>query len=217
MFTGIVEEIGTIQRMEAGKHSGVLTVGCRTVLENTRVGDSIAVNGVCLTVTGLGSSYFTADVMPETVFRSSLAQAKPGSAVNLERAMPAEGRFGGHIVSGHIDGTGVVTAVREDENAVWFTISTSAKLLRYIVEKGSVALDGTSLTVADVSEKDLQVSLIPHTREATVFGQRKPGDTVNIECDILAKYIEKLMRPQQSGISEEREGITMEFLGKYGF
>ena len=217
MFTGIVEEIGTIQKIEAGKHSGVLTVGCRTVLEDTRIGDSIAVNGVCLTVTRLGSSYFTADVMPETMARSSLSQARQGSAVNLERAMPADGRFGGHIVSGHIDGIGTVSAVREDENAVWFTVTAPANLLRYIAEKGSVALDGTSLTVAAAGRADFQVSLIPHTRDVTVLGRRKPGDIVNIESDILAKYVEKLLHPPESGILEERGGITKEFLGKYGF
>ena len=217
MFTGIVEETGRIKSIRGGGDSAILEVEGSVVLSDVKLGDSIAVNGVCLTVTSFTGSSFTADVMHETLNRSSLGSLGVGSQVNLERAMPLNGRFGGHIVSGHIDGIGTVSAVREDENAVWFTVTAPANLLRYIAEKGSVALDGTSLTVAAAGRADFQVSLIPHTRDVTVLGRRKPGDIVNIECDILAKYVEKLLHPPESGILEERGGITKEFLGKYGF
>lgn len=216
MFTGLIEEVGTIQGIRRGARSCVLTIGCREVLEGTKVGDSIAVNGVCLTVTELGGSYFTADVMSETVNRSSLGQSETGTKVNLERAMPADGRFGGHIVSGHIDGTGTVTEIRPDDNAVWYTIAADEGLLRYIVEKGSITIDGISLTVAYVDERCFQVSVIPHTRQVTALAERGVGDIVNLECDIIGKYVEKLMLPKQEEKQPESR-ITEEFLRKYGF
>ncbi|MBP5460210.1 MAG: riboflavin synthase, partial [Clostridia bacterium] len=162
MFTGLVEEVGTLQGVHKGVNSAVLTIGCRTVLAGTKVGDSIMTNGVCLTVTELGASYFTADVMHETLSRSSLGDLSPGSPVNLERAMPADGRFGGHMVSGHIDGTGTVKELRKDDNAVWYTIEAAPELLRYIVEKGSICIDGISLTEAAVDDRSFNVSIIPH-------------------------------------------------------
>ncbi|MCD8151087.1 MAG: riboflavin synthase [Clostridiales bacterium] len=223
MFTGLIEEVGTIQSIRRGQKSCVLTIGCCTVLENSKVGDSIAVNGVCLTVTDLGGSYYTADVMAETMNRSSLGQLSSGSKVNLERAMPANGRFGGHIVSGHIDGTGTIRSIGREDNAVWYTVESAPSILRYIVEKGSITIDGISLTVAYVDECCFKVSIIPHTQQVTALHDRRVGDIVNLECDIIGKYVEKLLTHPAadntvSRISdEEKGGITEEFLHKYGF
>ena len=157
MFTGIVEEIGTIQGIKKGARSCILTVGCSTVLDGTQIGDSIMTDGVCLTATTVGSRYFTADVMAETLNRSALAKLKVGDGVNLERAMPADGRFNGHMVAGHIDGVGIITDRRRDDNAVWFTVKTPKDILNYIVEKGSIAMSGISLTVADVDDTTFKV------------------------------------------------------------
>ena len=193
MFTGIVEEIGTLKRITWGAHSAALTIQAKQVLAGTKVGDSIAVNGICLTVTNLDTSGFTADVMHETLNRSSLKGAKPGMHVNLERAMAAGGRFGGHIVSGHVDGTGTIRKISRDDNAIWYTVEASPAILRYIVEKGSVTIDGISLTVASVTEKSFSVSTIPHTNAVTTLGERKEGDKVNLENDIIGKYVERLL------------------------
>lgn len=218
MFTGIVEEMGTISSMEKRNVSAVLTIKAKKVLEHTRIGDSIAVNGICLTVTGMGNGYFTADVMAETLRRSSLGQLLSGSKVNLERAMAADGRFGGHIVSGHIDGTGSIRSIRPEDNAVWVEIDTPAKLLRYIVEKGSIAIDGISLTVATLAEHSFSVSLIPHTGAETTLLQKKPGDLVNLENDIIGKYVERLMQfSGQEEAPEKKEGITLDFLAENGY
>lgn len=221
MFTGIVEELGTVKRISRGAKSATIEIGASLVLEDAHVGDSICTQGVCLTVTTLGSGSFTADVMHETLDRSSLGALSVGDAVNLERAMPMNGRFGGHIVSGHIDGTGRIARITRDDNAVWYTIEAAPELLRYIVEKGSIAVDGISLTVARVSERDFAVSTIPHTGAVTTLGSRREGDAVNLECDIIAKYVEKLMQPRENGgggaASGTAGGITMEFLAENGF
>ena len=193
MFTGIIEEVGTIRAVRRGARSVVLTIGASRILDGVKLGDSIAVNGVCLTVTSFTASEFTADVMRETISRSALGNVNPGAEVNLERAMPADGRFGGHIVAGHIDGTGVIRAIQRDDNAILFSIRATPEILRYIVEKGSVAIDGISLTVTRVSDADFGVSIIPHTAGNTTLGKRKIGDTVNIENDCVGKYIEKFM------------------------
>lgn len=213
MFTGIIEEIGMVRRIERGAKSARLTIGAQTVLEGTKIGDSIATNGVCLTVTNLMADSFLADVMAETLRRSGLNTLQSGARVNLERAMPANGRFGGHIVSGHIDGTGTVALLRREGNAVWLTIRSPAPLLRYIVEKGSIAIDGVSLTVAAVDADGFSVSIIPHTGAQTILLGKKPGETVNLECDLIGKYIEKLLGPY----SQKQGGITMEFLTQHGF
>ena len=186
------------------------------MLEDLKLGDSVAVNGVCLTVTALRPGGFSADVMHETLDRSALSELRSGSAVNLDRAMAANGRFGGHIGAGHVDGTGRITRLRRDDNAVWYTLQAGPEVLRYVVEKGSVAVDGISLTVAQVGQDWFSVSVIPHTASATVLGQRRAGDRVNLECDIIGKYVEKLLRPAQ-GQSPEGEGITLEFLAQNGF
>lgn len=215
MFTGIVEEIGTVEQVQRGRHSAVLTIRAAKVLEGTAIGDSIAVNGICLTVTGLEDGRFTADVMHETLNRSSLAKLKNGVRVNLERAMPADGRFGGHIVAGHVDGVGKILNIRRDDTAVWYTIAAEPSVLRYIVEKGSVTIDGISLTVAEVSADRFAVSVIPHTQEQTILKERMKGDLVNLETDIIGKYVEKLMRPAIPGQQTGR--ITKEFLAENGF
>ena len=216
MFTGIVEELGTIRSIRRGAASAVLSIGAEAVLSDLRIGDSVAVNGVCLTATGVDGSGFTADVMHETLQRSSLGALGPGSRVNLERAMAADGRFGGHIVSGHIDGTGTIAERRRDDNAVWYTVSAPPALLRYIVEKGSIAIDGISLTVASVETGRFSVSVIPHTAAVTVLGQKRPGDIVNLETDIIGKYVEKLLRPTADS-APRNISISLEFLTENGF
>ena len=195
MFTGIVEEKGTVGHISLAGISGSIAIKARKVLEGTRIGDSIAVNGVCLTVVSLRPDGFTADVMAETIRRTSLGSCQPGDPVNLERAMAADGRFGGHIVAGHIDGVGTIRSAVPEGNAVWITIDAPPQILRYIVEKGSIAIDGISLTVAYVDESVFKVSVIPHTAAETTLLSKKAGDIVNLENDIVGKYLEKLMRP----------------------
>ena len=213
MFTGIIEEVGTVKAVHRSGSSSYIKIQAEKVLSDVHIGDSIAVNGVCLTVTHFDSTTFRADVMNETLERSSLGSLTSGSPVDLERAMSAEGRFGGHIVSGHIDGTGTVTDIKNDGIATWYTISAKPEIMRYIVEKGSIAIDGISLTVARVTESDFSVSIIPHTAAQTVLSQKKTGDIVNLENDIVAKYVEKLMRPAETASG----GITLDFLAKNGF
>lgn len=200
MFTGIIEEVGHVKSLQRGAKSFVLEVEASKVLEGTQIGDSIATNGVCLTVTNLTGTGFTADVMPETVSRTALGDLTAGSPVNLERALSLQTRLGGHIVSGHIDGTGYISDLRQDDTALWLTVACDSKLLRYIIEKGSVTLQGVSLTVARVDERSFAVSLIPHTQAATTLHQARLGDRVNIENDIIAKYVEKLLgKADESG------------------
>lgn len=215
MFTGIVEEMGTVRSIRRGAHSAVLSIGADTVLSDLKTGDSVAVNGVCLTATGTDPGGFTADVMHETLDRSSLGTLTVGSRVNLERAMAAHGRFGGHIVSGHIDGTGTIAALRKDDNALWYTVKAAPGLLRYVVEKGSITIDGISLTVACVETDQFSVSVIPHTAAVTILGEKRPGDVVNLETDLIGKYVEKLLTPQTQ--AQPRSGITLEFLAQNGF
>ena len=211
MFTGIIEEVGTVEHISAGS----LGIKAETVLSDVRMGDSIAVNGVCLTVTSFDKRHFTADVMPETIRRSALRELKKGSPVNLERALSLTSRLGGHIVSGHIDGVVEVLSFTDEGNAVLLKVRAEAGLLRYIVEKGSVALDGISLTVAAVTEKDFTVSLIPHTRDVTNLSSKKKGSPINIETDIIGKYVEKMLSGGER--LAPQTGITREFLLQNGF
>ncbi len=215
MFTGIVEEIGIIKTVRLGVHSSVLTIQGNIIFTDLKIGDSVAVNGVCLTVTTLGTQTFTCDVMHETLKRSSLNAVRAGTHVNLERAMLANGRFGGHIVSGHIDGLGEITKIQQDDNAIWYTIKTQAAIMKYIVEKGSIAINGISLTVAKVFKDSFQVSIIPHTNHITILGEKQVGDLVNLENDVIGKYVEQLLSfrtsPQPAG------GVTMDFLREHGF
>lgn len=212
MFTGIIEEVGHVKSLHRGAKSFTLEVEAEKVLEETLVGDSIATNGVCLTVTSLTGHGFTADVMPETVSRTALGELVSGSPVNLERALSLQTRLGGHIVSGHIDGTGRIADRRQDDTALWLTIECDSKLLRYIIEKGSVTLQGVSLTVARVDARSFAVSLIPHTQAATTLHQAKVGDLVNIENDIIAKYVEKLL-----GKGPDNGSDLLDKMAKYGF
>ncbi|MBR4684691.1 MAG: riboflavin synthase [Spirochaetia bacterium] len=216
MFTGIIEETGTVRHVSLSGNSGRIQIGAELVLSGTRPGDSIAVNGVCLTVTTMDTKSFTADVMAETLRRSNLGQLKAGDLVNLERAMPADGRFGGHIVSGHIDGTGTVAALEQEGNATWVYVRTSPDILALIVEKGSIAIDGISLTVAKVGDRDFAVSIIPHTSSHTTLLKKRSGDVVNLENDIVGKYVERLLgRKEQE--EPHRSRITEEFLRENGF
>ncbi len=217
MFTGIVEEVGEITGLRRSATSTVLGVRAKTVLEGTKLGDSIAVNGVCLTVIRLTADGFDGDVMPETMRRTNLGALRPKSRVNLERAMAADGRFGGHIVAGHVDGTGTITSLTPEGNAVWVTISAAPGILRYVVEKGSIAIDGISLTVAYVDDTCFKVSIIPHTGQETTLLTRAPGYVVNLECDIVGKYIEKLMQPAPDAQETAPSGLTAAFLAENGF
>lgn len=214
MFTGIIEELGVVKGLAVRGPSGQITIQAKKVLEGTRTGDSIAVNGICLTVVSMDQDSFTADVMAETFRRSSLGDCQPGSLVNLERAMAADGRFGGHIVSGHIDGTGVIREYRTEANAVWVRIKAASEILGLVVEKGSISIDGISLTVAAVSGTDFQVSVIPHTGQETTLLRKRPGDRVNLENDLVGKYVEKLLG---AGTRKPGSRITMEFLEENGF
>ena len=209
MFTGIIEELGTIKDLSAG---GSIRILADRVLEGTNIGASIAVNGICLTVTELNGDGFTADVMPETLKRTSLSLLRRGDKVNLERAMAADGRFGGHIVSGHIDGTGKIREYKKDGNAVWVTISADDDILRLVVEKGSIAIDGISLTVAEVTDTYFKVSIIPHTAGETTLLLKNTGDPVNLETDIVGKYVEKLLRHVEVRGNGRSSGLTMEML-----
>lgn len=215
MFTGIIEEVGTVTGLNFTDRKSTLRIKAETVLSGIHIGDSIAVNGVCLTVTQFDDTSFQADVMNETLQRSSLGSLTAGSPVDLERAMSAQGRFGGHIVSGHIDGTGTITDIREDGIAVWYTISAPPEIMRLIVEKGSIAIDGISLTVAKVTAKDFSVSIIPHTAAKTVLSHRRKGDIVNLENDIVGKYVEKLLSP--AGKAPVTNRVNMEFLARNGY
>ena len=216
MFTGIIEEVGTVRRVLSGGTAGEISIRAATVLEGTHIGDSIAVNGVCLTVTEMTGDGFTADVMPETLRRTNLGHLNSDSRVNLERAMAAGGRFGGHIVSGHIDGVGTIRSMRREENAVWVTIAAPTPILRLIVEKGSIAIDGVSLTVAEVTSETFSVSIIPHTGAQTILLSKRPGEQVNLENDVVGKYVQRLLEPYQTE-TPKSGGITEEFLMQYGF
>lgn len=215
MFTGIIEEVGVINRLSLSGNSGSIDVKASKVLEGTKIGDSIAVNGVCLTVTNLKSNGFIADVMPETIARSSLNILTTGSLVNLERAMPADGRFGGHIVSGHIDGTGIIEEIYGDENAVRISIRAANDIMQLIVEKGSITIDGISLTVASTAEDSFSVSVIPHTLSETSLIKKEIGNPVNLETDIVGKYVQKLLKSSSDEVKSNE--LTIEYLKEMGF
>jgi riboflavin synthase len=217
MFTGIIEEVGVIRSIRKGAKSAVITIQANKIMEDIHLGDSIAMNGVCLTVTSFDDHSYSVDIMHESLKRTNLADMKAGSRVNLERAMPANGRFGGHIVAGHVDGTGVITSMERDDNAVWIHVDTEPAVLKYIVEKGSITIDGISLTVAKVDSKSFAVSVIPHTGAHTTLLEKKAGDTVNLETDIIGKYVEKLLGYKAEEEKNASSNITMEFLARHGF
>lgn len=217
MFTGIIEEVGTVSNINKTTKQSRLTVSANLVLENLKIGDSIAVNGVCLTVINFDQKRFCVDVMNETIQRTAYSQLKVNSHVNLERAMQLNGRLGGHLVSGHVDGTGTIIQIKKDLNATRYTIQTTPVLLKYIVEKGSIAIDGISLTVVGVNESSFDVSLIPHTMQVTTMAYKKVNDLVNLENDLIAKYVEKWWFNNQSDEPKKQNLINQDFLKKHGF
>lgn len=214
MFTGIIEEVGNVAKIQKQGEFAVLTITGTKIFSDMQLGDSIAVNGVCLTVTEFGRNHFCADVMSETLRRTALGELQPSSPVNLERAMAANGRFGGHIVSGHIDGTGEIISITPANNAVWYRIKTEPKLIRYIIEKGSITIDGISLTVVDCDESSFRVSIIPHTLTQTTLGTKKVGSRVNLENDVIGKYVEKLLARSDNPPSRH---LSEDFLKAAGF
>lgn len=214
MFTGIIEEVGTILDIRKNAKSASILIGAETVLEDIKTGDSIAVNGICLTVTAYGEQEFTADIMHETLECSSIGRLMRGSHVNLERAMRADGRFGGHIVTGHVDGTGRILAVKRNEIAVWYTIEAEPELMTGIVKKGSIAIDGISLTVAKSQGRSFSVSIIPHTSGHTILSEKKVGDIVNLETDCIGKYVAHLLELEEQ---KQAGGISMPRLAELGF
>lgn len=216
MFTGIIEEVGHIERMRRQGDAMILTISCRDVLDGAKIGDSISVNGVCLTVTTYNANSFSADIMVQTSAHTNFATASAGSVVNLERALAAGDRFGGHFVSGHIDGTATVIERREIANAIFFRFHVSSKLTAIMVPKGSVAVNGISLTLVDVNSESFSVSVIPHTLQVTNLGRLNVGDVVNTECDMLGKYVVKMLEQRKNTIGKT-PAMTIDFLKENGF
>lgn len=214
MFTGIVEEVGKVESIRQGSRSMILSISARSILNDVHLGDSISINGICLTVTDFTNRNFTVDVMPETMKATNLHLLTNGSSVNLERAMAANGRFGGHFVSGHVDGTGRIIRKKAEENAVYYDIETKHSITETLVLKGSIAVDGVSLTIFGLKDGCVTISLIPHTLSQTVIGMKKEGDLVNIECDLLGKYLHKFANASQG---QKQGGMTAEFFRENGF
>ena len=199
MFTGIIEEMGVIQDLQQGRRSARLLVLAKSVLGDLNTGDSISVNGVCLTVTGIQDSEFSADVSPETLAVTTMGSLKVGDAVNLERAMRLDSRLGGHLVTGHIDGVGIIRNRRQNEDALVLGVEIPSELSRYCIRKGSIALDGVSMTLNQVGDKEVQIAVIPHTAKTTTLGLKGIGTTVNVECDLIGKHLERLLLERGSG------------------
>lgn len=221
MFTGLIEEVGVLRSVSGGGEMMVLSIGASLIMDDLKIGDSVAVNGVCLTATSLGDRHFTVDVMPETYRNSTLKELKSGSRINLERAMAAGGRFGGHIVQGHVDGTGEIRSVKRNQNAVVFEVAPDRRdLFKFIIPKGSITIDGISLTVVTAEAATFTVSIIPHTLGETVLNHKRPGDRVNLECDVLGKYVDHLLHYGSRSGNEEAAGsskISHDFLAANGF
>lgn len=217
MFTGIIEEVGVLQEFNIGNGFGVMVIKCNDILDDTKIGDSIATNGVCLTVKEKTSYSFKAEVMGETLAKSNLGSLKVGDKLNLERALRLSDRLGGHIVSGHIDGVGKIVSVKEESDGTWFTISAPKDVLKYIIYKGSIGIDGISLTVAYVDDEVFKVSVIPHTLDNTILPHKKVNSVVNLECDLVGKYIEKLVGGRNASNETDTSTITMDFLKNSGF
>lgn len=201
MFTGIVEEIGRVKAIEKRDRFSRLTISCEHILSDLKIGDSVSTNGVCLTATLVGKDFFQADIMAQTLRVSGLYRLKIQDMVNLERAMAANGRFGGHLVSGHVDGTGQIADIVKESEAIWLSIKANSAVTRLIVDKGSITIDGVSLTVAMVTKDVFKVSLIPHTAKATTLGYKQVGDRVNLENDMIGKFVERLMNKEEGGQS----------------
>lgn len=214
MFTGIIEEVGVIEKIIRGINSVTFFISTNKILGDTRIGDSICTNGVCLTVTNIINNIFTADVMAETLKCSNLGQLRIGDKVNLERALCLNSRLGGHIVSGHIDGIGTISSINKVDNSTEVVINTKQEILKYIIYKGSITIDGVSLTVAEVRQDEFKVCIIPHTANETILLSKQVGQTVNLECDILGKYVEKLLNIKSE---KPKEDISISFLKENGF
>lgn len=217
MFTGIVEEIGRIKQIHRSGDGASMIIEAKEVLKDVKLGDSISTNGVCLTVNKFDSTNFQVDIMAETIRNSNLKLLKEGSLVNLERALAVGDRLGGHIVSGHIDGVGTIHQFEKEDNAIWITIKAPPELLKYIILRGSIAIDGVSLTVAYVDHEVFKISMIPHTKDVTILIHKKAGDIVNLECDMMAKYIEKMMNITVMESKPEKKDISMDLLKQNGF
>lgn len=218
MFTGIVEEIGTIVNIVHGTDSGSLTVAAKKVLEGVQLGDSIAVNGVCLTVTSYTAGNFTADVMPVTMSKTNLGNLSPGSKVNLERALQLQSRLGGHMVSGHIDSVGQIVKITHAENAILIEVEAPERVKAYIIPEGSIAADGISLTVAEITPRGFLLSIIPHTAAQTTLAGRKVGDPINLEADLVGKYLYHFWQRSSEGKDSAPESkLTRDFLANNGF
>ncbi|HET6465864.1 MAG TPA: riboflavin synthase [Nitrospiria bacterium] len=214
MFTGIIEEMGVVRAFNRDKKSGRLSILAKAVLEDLALGDSVTVNGVCLTVTEKSEGEFSADVSPETLLITNMDSLNVGDAVNLERAVRVNSRLGGHLVTGHIDGVGRIRDRRQEDEAIFFTIEIPKDLLRYCVRKGSIAVDGISLTINQVSDRDIQVAIIPHTAKATTLGLKGVNGRVNIECDLIGKYLERLL--QERGSEESPQKVDRDYLRRRG-
>lgn len=213
MFTGIIEEIGKVKSIVRQANSIELTVSAKKIMSDMHIGDSISTNGICLTVTTFNDNSFTVDVMPETMMMTNFKDLKINDTVNLERALPANGRLGGHIVTGHIDGVGTIIKKYKDDKAIRMSFSTTASVLDLIVKKGSIAIDGISLTITDVDAVSFSVSIIEHTQGETTLTSKKIGDTVNLENDVIGKYVQKMLRKEDT----TNKGISLDFLENNGF
>lgn len=216
MFTGLIEEVGTIDHIKRGADSSQITINSLIVIKDINIGDSISTNGICLTVIDFNTQSFTVDVMSETLKVTNLGTLLKGDKVNLERALRLQDRLGGHLVSGHVDGIGEIVDLKSEDNAKIITVSTQSKLLRYIIYKGSIAIDGISLTVFYVDDSIFKVSVIPHTNSITTLLDKNVGDTVNLECDIIGKYIEQLIKPTDAK-DKSKADISINFLRENGF
>lgn len=217
MFTGLVEELGEVKNIIHGTNSVKLTIKAKDIIPDLKIGDSIAVNGTCLTVVAFADNWFTADVMPETVKSTVLASFTSGEIVNLERTLRVGDRFGGHIVSGHVDGVGTIVSKEKNDNAIIVKINAGPEVMTYIVKKGSIAIDGISLTVVDYTEDWFSVSLIPHSAAMTTLGFKKTGNKVNLEADVIGKYVEKLLGLQSPKLESKSSKLTSNFLQQHGF
>lgn len=213
MFTGIIEEIGVVNDVHRTSQGAVLNVGASEVLTDSKVGDSVAIDGVCLTMTQVDSARFTADISAETLRRTTLGSRSRGDGVNLERSLQLNSRLGGHIVLGHVDDVGVISGWSDEGDSSMMRVSASPDVMRYVVFKGSICVDGISLTVADLSETEFEIALIPHTKQVTTIGEKRVGDRVNIEVDLLGRYVEKLLGEK----SEHPRSVDLAYLKSYGF
>jgi len=214
MFTGIIEEVGKVKEINNTGDGAVIIIEANKVLKDVKLGDSISTNGVCLTVKEFNNTGFQVDVMAETIRQSNLKYLSKGDLVNLERAVAVGDRLGGHMVSGHIDGVGRIISQEKEDNAIWIAINTTGELLKYIILRGSIAIDGVSLTVAHIDDSGFKVSIIPHTGITTTLIDKGIGELVNIECDMIGKYVEKLL---VSNGKEVKKDISIDFLAKHGF